>query len=107
MNKFKKRASTLLLPTALILLSCITITSHADDLNDGIAIDKLNNDNLDLSTNIQFILRKSLAKTKIKGKNNSQKNLCGSGNIVIGAGSKVKEVINISTNTGTTAVCGK
>ena len=90
----------------MLLFSCVIVDSYADDLNDGIALDKPINDDLTLDTNVQFIIRKALAKAKTK-KKNSKTSSCGSGNIVIGAGSKVKEVINISTNTGTTAICGK
>ncbi len=68
----------------------------------------LSNDDINLDKNVKFIIRNALAKGKSDNKAGGGKTgSCGSGNIVIGAGSKVKEVINISTNKGTTAVCGK
>jgi len=83
--------------------------AYANDLDDGIGIDNAIDDGLDLGKNTKFIVRKSLARQKSdqKSGSSSQSGSCGSGNIVIGAGSKIKEVINISTNKGTTAVCGK
>lgn len=90
----------------IVLLSCTITSSYADDFDDGIAIDTPIDDGLNISTNIKYIVRKSLASAKT-GKSGSKTGPCGSGNIVIGAGSKVKNVINISTNKGTTAVCGK
>jgi hypothetical protein len=89
----------------LILLICTT-TVYADDLDDGIGIDTPINDDIDLDKNIQFIVRKALARAKT-GEKNGTGSGCGSGNITIGAGSRVKEVINVSNNKGTTAVCSK
>jgi len=92
----------------LIALFLVISNSYANDLDDGIGIDTPVDDGLDLGKNTQFIIRKSLAKQKANNKSGgSQSSSCGSGNIVVGAGSKIKEVINISTNKGTTAVCGK
>ena len=91
----------------LVLLLFMTAV-NANDLDDGIGIDTLINDDLSLDKNIRFITRKALSKAK-SGQNGSESESgsCGSGNITIGPGSKVKEVINVSTNKGTTAVCGK
>ena len=93
------------------LITLFLVTSHvyANDLDDGIGIDTKIDDGLDLGKNVQFITRKGLAKAKADNKSGgqSQSGSCGSGNIIIGAGSKIKEVYNISTNKGTTAVCGK
>jgi len=92
-----------------ISLFLVVTNSYANDLDDGIGDDTKIDDGLDLDKNIKFIVRKGLSKANNKsgGKNSSQSGSCGSGNIVIGAGSKIKEVFNISTNKGTTAVCGK
>lgn len=89
----------------LILLICTTAV-YADDLDDGIGIDTPINDDLTPDRNIQFIVRKALARAKT-GEKNGTGSGCGSGNIIIGPGSRVKEVINISNNKGTTAVCSK
>ena len=91
--------------TLVLLLSMTTV--NAADLDDGIGIDTPVNDDLTLDKNVKFITRKALAKAKSDQKNGTESKTCGSGNITIGAGSKVKEVINISTNKGTTAVCGQ
>lgn len=94
----------------LITILLNGMNCYAGDLDDGIGIDEPINDDISLGKNVQFIIRNALAKGK-SGKSKEggggQTDACGSGNIVIGAGSKVKEVINISTNKGTTAVCGK
>ena len=83
------------------------MNSYANDLDDGIGIDTPINDDLNLDKNVQFIVRKALAKAKTGQQNGAQSSTCGSGNVVIGPGSRVKEVINVSSNKGTTAVCGK
>lgn len=87
-----------------LILLIFTATVTADDLDDGIGIDEPITDDLNLDKNVQFIVRNALS----KGNSNQADSTgtCGSGNIVIGAGSNVQEVINISSNTGTTAVCG-
>lgn len=98
-----------MIKTIAIVFSILTTTVIAGDLDDGIDMDTPIVDDLTLDKNIQFIVRNALAKGK-SGKANGNGNssdTCGSGNITIGAGSKVNEVINISTNQGTTAVCGK
>ena len=82
----------------------------ADDLNDGIAIDTPINDDLTLGKNINFIKRNAIAKSKHKSKNGNTKSGCdGTGNIKIGAGSNLKgaTIVNLSSNKGTTTVCGK
>ena len=89
-----------------MLLLFITAV-NANDLDDGIGIDTPVNDDLTLDKNIKFIIRKALSKADSGQENGTESESCGSGNITIGAGSKVKEVINVSTNKGTTAVCGK
>lgn len=91
----------------LVLMLAIAPFAMADDLNDGIEIDTNVSDDLTLGKNVRFITQKALAKSKSGQKNKDPTNACGSGNIVIGPGSKVKEVINVSTNKGTTAVCGR
>ena len=97
----------------LLAVSFLLVTTHgyANDLDDGIGIDNRIDDGLDLGKNTQFIVRKALSKAKADnkagGKDGSQSGSCGTGNIIIGAGSKIKEVYNISTNKGTTTVCGK
>lgn len=91
----------------LLFFLCLSSNGYADDLNDGIDIDKPIDDGIGLDKNIQFIIRKSLARASSGKKKGSQVNVCGSGNIVIGAGSKVKEVTNISSSKGTIALCGK
>jgi len=93
----------------LIPLFLLSVNSYASDLDDGIGIDTKIDDGLSLDRNVKFIVRKGLAKQKQNNKSGGkdQSGSCGSGNIVIGAGSKIKEVYNISTNKGTTAVCGK
>lgn len=92
----------------LISLFLVVTNSYANDLDDGIGIDTKIDDGLDLGKNVKFIVRKGLSKANGKsGGKDSQSGTCGSGNVVIGAGSKIKEVYNISTNKGTTAVCGK
>jgi hypothetical protein len=88
----------------LIPFLCVVMNAYAGDLDDGIGIDTPINDDIDVDKNIQFIVRSALAKAKT-GENGSQSSTCGSGNVVIGPGSKVREVINVSTNKGTTAVC--
>ncbi len=90
-----------------IILLIFATTVSAGDLDDGIGIDEPINDDLNLDKNVKFIIRNALAKGGSGQTNGTGSGTCGSGNITIGAGSKVKEVINISTNTGTTAVCGK
>lgn len=92
---------------AFILTLATTPFAIADDLNDGIEIDTNVSDDLTLGKNVRFITQKALAKSKSGNKNKSSSSTCGSGNVVIGPGSKVKEVINVSTNKGTTAVCGR
>jgi hypothetical protein len=95
----------------LISLFLVAANSYANDLDDGIGIDNRIDDGLDLGKNTKFIIRKGLSKAKASnkagGKDGSQSGSCGTGNIIIGAGSKIKEVYNISTNKGTTTVCGK
>lgn len=91
----------------LIPILCVAMNSTANDLDDGIGIDTPINDDLDLDKNVQFIVRKALAKGNQGQQDGTQSGTCGSGNIVIGPGSRVKEVINVSSNKGTTAVCGK
>lgn len=91
---------------ALVFL-ILTTTVIAGDLDDGIDLDTPIVDDLTLDKNVQFIVRNALAKGKSGKANGDSSGSCGSGNITIGAGSKIKEVINISSNTGTTAVCGK
>lgn len=94
----------LLVPVLFVAMN----TCYANDLDDGIGIDTPINDDLNLGKNVVFIRRKALAKAKAgQSGDGTQSGSCGSGNIVIGAGSKIKEVYNISTNKGTTAVCGK
>lgn len=88
---------------ALILLA-VTATVNANDLDDGIAIDSPINDDINPDKNIKFITRKAMSRAKSGG--NNGRGTCGTGNITIGPGSKVKEVINLSTNKGNTAVCG-
>jgi hypothetical protein len=90
----------------LVCFILFSISLRAGDLDDGIAFDEPVQDDLQLDKNIKFITRKSIAKSKQKNPSDSQTGVCGSGNIVIGAGSKVKEVVNVSTNKGTTTVCG-
>ncbi len=96
-------------PALLVVTLLITTNCYADDLDDGIGIDGPIDDDLNLSKNVKFIIRKALAQAKTDDESGggTESSSCGSGNIVIGAGSNVKEVINISTNTGTTAVCGQ
>ncbi len=90
----------------LLIFSVMAINAvNAGDLDDGIGIDQPNNDDLSLDKNIKFITRKAIAKAK--SQQGGGTSACGSGNVVIGPGSKVKEVINVSTNKGTTAVCGQ
>ncbi len=90
---------------AIIALVLSAGLSVAGDLDDGIGIDQPINDDLSLDKNIKFITRKAIAKAK--SQQGGGTSACGSGNVVIGPGSKVKEVINVSTNKGTTAVCGQ
>lgn len=91
----------------LSLFLLLSTAALANDLDDGIDIDTAINDDLNLGKNVRFITRKALAKAKNGQKNSNSSGTCGSGNITIGPGSKVKEVINVSTNKGTTAVCGR
>jgi hypothetical protein len=91
----------------LSLFLLLSTAALANDLDDGIDIDTAINDDLNLGKNVRFITRKALAKGKNGQKNSNSSGTCGSGNITIGPGSKVKEVINVSTNKGTTAVCGR
>ncbi|MDT8405846.1 MAG: hypothetical protein RQ715_01205 [Methylococcales bacterium] len=87
---------------ALVTLIFVSVAS-ADDLDDGIGFDKGVNDDITLGKNVQFIRRKAIAKSK-KG-DSQQGGGCGTGNVIIGPGSRVKEVYNLSTNKGTTSVC--
>lgn len=92
---------------SMLIILLFSLTAIADDLDDGIEIDTKINDDLDLGKNVKFITQKALSKSRNGQNGNGTSGTCGSGNVVIGAGSKVKEVINVSTNTGTTAVCGR
>lgn len=93
----------------LLVLAMLQTNSYAADLNDGIGIDTPVNDSIKADININYIKLKAISQamngSKSKGKGSSGS--CGSGNIVIGAGSRVKQIINVSTNKGTTAICGK
>ena len=89
-----------------ISLLLVATNGYADDFDDGIGIDTPIDDGLDLGKNTKFIVRKSIAKSN-KDSKSGKSGSCGSGNITIGAGSKIKEVINLSTSKGTVAVCGK
>ena len=91
----------------LFLLPIILINSQAADLNDGIGIDTPIDDSIKTDTNINYIKLNAISKAKNQSKVKGGSGSCGSGNIVIGAGSRVKEIINVSTNKGTTAICGK
>lgn len=77
---------------------------HANDLDDGIAIDEPIKDDLQTDLNIGFIQRRAKAKVNIRKKTNQQVG-CGTGNIVVQAGAKVNEVINLSTSKGNSIVC--
>jgi hypothetical protein len=94
--------------SALLVLLTVIMDSHAADLDDGISLDTPIDDSIKTNTNINYIKLNAISKAKNKSKiKGGGAGSCGSGNIVIGAGSRVKEIINVSTNKGTTAICGK
>lgn len=92
---------------ALLIFSSNVMSS---DLDDGIGMESISSgDSLSLKKNIQFSKRKAKATryNASSGKKSSRSWVCGSGNIYIEKGSRVREVTNLSDNRGTVAICSK
>ena len=94
------------LPVYLILISIVTSPLYAGDLDDGMGIDEDINDNLQLNTNIDFIKRNALAKSK---RNKGDSGCGGAGNQTFGPGANLKgaTIVNLSDNKGASSVCIK
>ncbi len=94
----------------LVPILCFSMSSYADDLDDGIDGDEISSSsNLKLGKNIPALKRraKSAIEKGKRGEKGSRSWVCGSGNIVVEKGAGVKTVVNLSDNRGTVAVCGK
>ncbi len=89
----------------LLIISC-SFSVFANDLDDGIGLDEPINDDLKIDTNVQFIKRKALAKSKGKSSNAGGMS-CGIGSVCIQSGSDVKEINVVSDNKGSTNVSGQ
>jgi len=98
-----------------LFLLLLTNNIHASDLDDGIALDTLINDDLVLDRNIAFIKSNAIGKARSRAKDRGGDiddigdGCDGTGNIKIGPGSDLKgaTIVNLSNNKGTTSVCGQ
>lgn len=90
----------------------------ASDLDDGIALDTVINDDLVLDRNIAFIKSNAIGKARSRAKDRAGdiddiedigEGCDGTGNIKIGPGTNLKgaTIVNLSNNKGTTSVCAQ
>jgi len=80
---------------------------YAGDLDDGIAVDHHEDDDLQLGVNVQFIKQNAIK--KVHSGTAISTGCDGTGNVNIAPGTNLKgaTIVNMSNNKNSTVVCGK